>query len=85
MDLRVPKNGRYYWTILSILIDLDLLSSSSLVAIKFELGIFQKFKMDAGSNIGNMKYLRIRNDTILIGFRVKESDKNVCLVIRGQI
>ena len=69
MDLRVPKNGRYYWTILSIVIDLDLLSNSSLVAIKFELGIFQKFKMAAGSTIGNMKYLIIRNDTILMGFQ----------------
>ena len=47
---------------LSILIDLDLQNNSSLVAIKFELGIFQKFKMAADSHIG------IPNDTILMGF-----------------
>ena len=63
-----PKSVWYYWAILSILIDLDLLNNSSLVAIKFELGIFQKFKMANGGHIGKMKYLRITNDTIFNGF-----------------
>ena len=53
---------------MTILIDLDLPNNSSLVAVKFELGIFQKFKMAAGSHIGKMKYLRITNDTIFNRF-----------------
>ena len=63
-----PKNVWYYWAILSILIDLDLLNNSSLVAVKFELSIFQKFKMAAGGHIGKMKYLKITNDIIFNGF-----------------
>ena len=67
-SLHTTHLNRYYRTILSILIDFDLLNNSSLVAKKMSWAFFAKFKMAVGGHIGKMKYLRITNDTILMGF-----------------